>query len=36
VYLYVGTTTGPLFAVYRPDNHVFLAASESRGVWRVG
>jgi hypothetical protein len=35
VYLYVGNVRGPLFAVYRPDDHVFLATSRSQGVWRV-
>jgi hypothetical protein len=35
VYLYVGEASGPLYVVYRPDNHVAFASSRSRGVWRV-
>jgi hypothetical protein len=36
VYLYVGNVRGPLFLVYRPDDHVSYSSSQSRGVWRIG
>jgi hypothetical protein len=36
VYLYVGTLKGPLFIVYRPDDHVAFSSSQSTGVWRIG
>jgi hypothetical protein len=35
VYLYVGKVKGPLFVVYRPDQHVIGATSQSSGVWAV-
>ena len=36
VYLYVGPVKGPLFLVYRPDDHVSFSSSQSTGVWRIG
>jgi hypothetical protein len=36
VYLYVGKVKGPLFIVYRPDDHVSFSSSQSTGVWRIG